>query len=196
MILWHDKKEKEEDWWIFTVSLYSSKDTGGLICSIFAVRRMRNTQAPEDGKLCYIPGNADVHKLCFFPSVLQNMTTTVVKTTLRNDVSAQGIIHRLNVTSPIRCVFQNDVLTSSGYTAEGWGTALSVWNAAVWLSAAALGKLPGTAALSSDSSWSSLPSWECCAQEIPAICFSPTPTNVPGDPTSLVLYLAKPQLWK
>ncbi|NXE02159.1 UROL1 protein, partial [Chaetorhynchus papuensis] len=48
-----------------------------------------------------------------------NMTTTVVKTTLRNDVSAQGIIHHLNVASPIHCVFQNDVLTSSGYTAGG-----------------------------------------------------------------------------
>ncbi|NWZ81372.1 UROL1 protein, partial [Poecile atricapillus] len=48
-----------------------------------------------------------------------NMTTTVVKTTLRNDVSAQGIIHHLNIASPIHCVFQNDVLTSSGYTAEG-----------------------------------------------------------------------------
>ncbi|KAL2310364.1 hypothetical protein Nmel_002014 [Mimus melanotis] len=48
-----------------------------------------------------------------------NMTTTVVKTTLRNDVSAQGIIHHLNVASPIHCVFQNDVLASSGYTAEG-----------------------------------------------------------------------------
>ncbi|XP_053788806.1 uromodulin-like 1 [Vidua chalybeata] len=48
-----------------------------------------------------------------------NMTTTVVRTTLRNDVSAQGIIHHLNVASPIHCVFQNNVLTSSGYTAEG-----------------------------------------------------------------------------
>ncbi|NWR21124.1 UROL1 protein, partial [Emberiza fucata] len=48
-----------------------------------------------------------------------NMTTTVVRTTLRNDVSAQGIIHHLNITSPIHCVFQNDVLTSSGLTAEG-----------------------------------------------------------------------------
>ncbi|NXP86758.1 UROL1 protein, partial [Passerina amoena] len=49
-----------------------------------------------------------------------NMTTTVVRTTLRNDVSAhQGIIHRLNIASPIHCVFQNDALTSSGYTAEG-----------------------------------------------------------------------------
>uniref|UniRef100_A0A8C0VB04 ZP domain-containing protein n=1 Tax=Cyanistes caeruleus TaxID=156563 RepID=A0A8C0VB04_CYACU len=49
----------------------------------------------------------------------QNMTTTVVKTTLRNDASAQGIIHHLNIASPIHCVFQNHVLTSSGYTAEG-----------------------------------------------------------------------------
>ncbi|NWS01799.1 UROL1 protein, partial [Motacilla alba] len=48
-----------------------------------------------------------------------NMTTTVVRTTLRNDGSAQGVIHHLNVASPIHCVFQNDVLTSSGYTAEG-----------------------------------------------------------------------------
>ncbi|NWX61214.1 UROL1 protein, partial [Promerops cafer] len=48
-----------------------------------------------------------------------NMTTTVVKTTLQSDVSAQGIIHHLNVASPIHCVFQNHVLTSSGYTAEG-----------------------------------------------------------------------------
>ncbi|NXE69375.1 UROL1 protein, partial [Calcarius ornatus] len=47
-----------------------------------------------------------------------NMTTTVVRTTLRNDVSAQGIIQHLNIASPIHCVFQNDVLTSSGYTAE------------------------------------------------------------------------------
>ncbi|XP_062370959.1 uromodulin-like 1 [Cinclus cinclus] len=48
-----------------------------------------------------------------------NMTTTVVKTTLWNDVSAQGIIHHLNVASPIHCVFQNNVLISSGHTAEG-----------------------------------------------------------------------------
>ncbi|XP_059349963.1 uromodulin-like 1 [Ammospiza nelsoni] len=47
-----------------------------------------------------------------------NMTTTVVRTTLRNDVSAQGITHHLNIASPIHCVFQNDVLTSSGFTAE------------------------------------------------------------------------------
>uniref|UniRef100_A0A8C9N6X0 ZP domain-containing protein n=1 Tax=Serinus canaria TaxID=9135 RepID=A0A8C9N6X0_SERCA len=48
----------------------------------------------------------------------QNMTTTVVRTTLKNDVSAQGVIHHLSIASPIHCVFQNDVLTSSGYTAE------------------------------------------------------------------------------
>uniref|UniRef100_A0A8C3JZY3 Uromodulin like 1 n=1 Tax=Calidris pygmaea TaxID=425635 RepID=A0A8C3JZY3_9CHAR len=48
-----------------------------------------------------------------------NMTNTVVKTILRNDISAQGVIHHLKVASPIHCVFQNDLLTSSGYTAEG-----------------------------------------------------------------------------
>ncbi|XP_056348014.1 uromodulin-like 1 [Oenanthe melanoleuca] len=48
-----------------------------------------------------------------------NTTTTVVKTTLWNDASAQGVIHHLNAASPIHCVFQNDVLTSSGYTAGG-----------------------------------------------------------------------------
>ncbi|XP_009696457.1 PREDICTED: uromodulin-like 1, partial [Cariama cristata] len=48
-----------------------------------------------------------------------NMTNTIVKTVLRNDVSAQGVIHHLKLASPIHCVFQNDLLTSSGYTAEG-----------------------------------------------------------------------------
>ncbi|XP_009471812.1 PREDICTED: uromodulin-like 1 [Nipponia nippon] len=48
-----------------------------------------------------------------------NMTNTVAKTILRNDVSAQGVIHHLKVASPIHCVFQNNLLTSSGYTAEG-----------------------------------------------------------------------------
>ncbi|XP_054047222.1 uromodulin-like 1 [Rissa tridactyla] len=48
-----------------------------------------------------------------------NMTNTVVKTILRNDISAQEVIHHLKVASPIHCVFQNDLLTSSGYTAEG-----------------------------------------------------------------------------
>ncbi|NXU50347.1 UROL1 protein, partial [Turnix velox] len=48
-----------------------------------------------------------------------NMTDTIVKTILRNDISTQGVIHHLKVASPIHCVFQNDLLTSSGYTAEG-----------------------------------------------------------------------------
>ncbi|NXW48459.1 UROL1 protein, partial [Nyctiprogne leucopyga] len=48
-----------------------------------------------------------------------NMTNTVVKTILRNDVWGRGVIHHLKVASPIHCVFQNDLLTSSGYTAEG-----------------------------------------------------------------------------
>ncbi|KFP03520.1 Uromodulin-like 1, partial [Calypte anna] len=48
-----------------------------------------------------------------------NMTNSVVKNILRNKVSAQGVIHHLKVASPIHCVFQNDLLTSSGYTAEG-----------------------------------------------------------------------------
>ncbi|KFZ52979.1 Uromodulin-like 1, partial [Antrostomus carolinensis] len=48
-----------------------------------------------------------------------NMTNTIVKTILRNDVSSPGVIHHLKVASPIHCVFQNNVLTSSGYTAEG-----------------------------------------------------------------------------
>ncbi|XP_065596922.1 uromodulin-like 1 [Cyrtonyx montezumae] len=48
-----------------------------------------------------------------------NVTNTIVKTILRNDGSAQGVIRHLKVASPIHCVFQNDLLTSSGYTAEG-----------------------------------------------------------------------------
>ncbi|NXX58008.1 UROL1 protein, partial [Scopus umbretta] len=47
-----------------------------------------------------------------------NMTNTIVKTILRNDVSAQGVIRHLKVASPIHCVFQNNLLTSSGYTTE------------------------------------------------------------------------------
>lgn len=50
----------------------------------------------------------------------QNMTNTVVRTTLRNDLSPEGIIHHLKILSPIRCAFRNDLLTSSGYTPE-WG---------------------------------------------------------------------------
>ncbi|KAM7248741.1 hypothetical protein CapIbe_000780 [Capra ibex] len=49
-----------------------------------------------------------------------NMTTTVVRTTLRNDMSPEGIIHHMKIESPIHCAFQNDLLTSSGYTPE-WG---------------------------------------------------------------------------
>ncbi|XP_021077200.1 uromodulin-like 1 [Mus pahari] len=49
-----------------------------------------------------------------------NMTTTVVKTTLRNDLSPEGVIHHLQILSPIHCAFQNDLLTSSGYTPQ-WG---------------------------------------------------------------------------
>ena len=48
------------------------------------------------------------------------MTTTVVRTMLRNDVSPEGIIHHMKIECPILCAFQNDLLTSSGYTPE-WG---------------------------------------------------------------------------
>lgn len=48
------------------------------------------------------------------------MTNTVVRTTLRNDLSQEGIIHHLKILSPINCAFQNDLLTSSGFTLE-WG---------------------------------------------------------------------------
>ncbi|XP_022371674.1 uromodulin-like 1 [Enhydra lutris kenyoni] len=52
--------------------------------------------------------------------VQSNMTSTVVRTTLRNDLSPDAIIHHLKILSPIHCAFQNDLLTSSGYTPE-WG---------------------------------------------------------------------------
>ncbi|KAF6385689.1 uromodulin like 1 [Rhinolophus ferrumequinum] len=52
--------------------------------------------------------------------VQSNMTNTVVRTTLRNDLSPEGIIHHMKILSPIHCAFQNDLLTSSGYTPE-WG---------------------------------------------------------------------------
>ncbi|XP_051008579.1 uromodulin-like 1 isoform X2 [Acomys russatus] len=52
--------------------------------------------------------------------VQSNMTSTVVKTTLRNDLSPEGVIHHLQILSPIQCVFRNDLLTSSGYTPQ-WG---------------------------------------------------------------------------
>ncbi|NWJ06664.1 UROL1 protein, partial [Crypturellus undulatus] len=51
--------------------------------------------------------------------VQTNVTNTVAKTVLRNDISAQGVVHHLEVASPIHCVFQNDLLASSGYIAEG-----------------------------------------------------------------------------
>ncbi|KYO22876.1 uromodulin-like 1 isoform C [Alligator mississippiensis] len=50
--------------------------------------------------------------------VQSNLTNTLVKTILRNDISLQGVIHHLKIVSPIHCVFQNDLLTSSGYTPE------------------------------------------------------------------------------
>ncbi|XP_054104919.2 uromodulin-like 1 [Callithrix jacchus] len=49
-----------------------------------------------------------------------NVTSTVVRTTLRNDLPPEGIIHYLKILSPIYCAFQNDLLTSSGFTPE-WG---------------------------------------------------------------------------
>ncbi|GAB1300833.1 Uromodulin-like 1 [Apodemus speciosus] len=52
--------------------------------------------------------------------IQSNMTTTVVMTTLRNDLSPEGVIHHLQIHSPIHCAFQNDLLTSSGYTPH-WG---------------------------------------------------------------------------
>ncbi|XP_019412658.1 PREDICTED: uromodulin-like 1 [Crocodylus porosus] len=50
--------------------------------------------------------------------VQSNLTNTLVKTILRNDISLQGVIHHLKIVSPIHCVFQNDLLTSSGYTPD------------------------------------------------------------------------------
>lgn len=54
------------------------------------------------------------------PVCVQNMTTTVVRTTLRNDLSPDAVIHHLKILSPIHCAFQNDLLMSSGYAPE-WG---------------------------------------------------------------------------
>ncbi|XP_015269249.1 PREDICTED: uromodulin-like 1 [Gekko japonicus] len=48
-----------------------------------------------------------------------NTTHTIVKTVLRNDMSSLGVIHHLKVVGPVHCIFQNDLLTSSGYTPEG-----------------------------------------------------------------------------
>ncbi|KAL4833588.1 hypothetical protein H8958_001639 [Nasalis larvatus] len=52
-----------------------------------------------------------------------NVTNTVVRTMLRSDLSPEGIIHHLKILSPIYCAFQNDLLTSSGFTPE-WGCPL------------------------------------------------------------------------
>uniref|UniRef100_A0A8C4XWJ9 ZP domain-containing protein n=1 Tax=Gopherus evgoodei TaxID=1825980 RepID=A0A8C4XWJ9_9SAUR len=51
--------------------------------------------------------------------VQSNMTKTIVKTILRNDNSSQKVIHNLKIVCPIHCVFQNNLLTSSGYSSEG-----------------------------------------------------------------------------
>lgn len=56
----------------------------------------------------------------YIPVCAQNVTNTVVRTMLRNDLSPEGIIHHLKILSPIHCAFQNDLLTSSGYAPE-WG---------------------------------------------------------------------------
>ncbi|KAM9254129.1 uromodulin-like 1 [Dugong dugon] len=53
-------------------------------------------------------------------AVQSNMTNTVVRTMLRNDLSPEGVIHYLKILSPIHCAFRNDLLASSGYTPE-WG---------------------------------------------------------------------------
>ncbi|XP_062983765.1 uromodulin-like 1 [Elgaria multicarinata webbii] len=50
--------------------------------------------------------------------VQSNTTHTIVKTILRNKPSP-GVIHYFRIASPISCVFQNDLLTSSGYSPEG-----------------------------------------------------------------------------
>ncbi|XP_033002264.1 uromodulin-like 1 [Lacerta agilis] len=51
--------------------------------------------------------------------VQTNTTHTIVKSVLRNDLLSSRVIRHLKVVSPILCVFQNDLLTSSGYTPEG-----------------------------------------------------------------------------
>uniref|UniRef100_A0A8C3T6X2 ZP domain-containing protein n=1 Tax=Chelydra serpentina TaxID=8475 RepID=A0A8C3T6X2_CHESE len=51
-------------------------------------------------------------------AVQSNMTNTMVKTILQNDIS-QGVTHHLKIVSTIHCVFQNDLLASSGYGSEG-----------------------------------------------------------------------------
>ncbi|XP_029433887.1 uromodulin-like 1 [Rhinatrema bivittatum] len=51
--------------------------------------------------------------------VQSNKTHTMVNTTLRNNMSTQKPVQHTQLISPIRCLFPNDVLASSGYTPEG-----------------------------------------------------------------------------
>ncbi|XP_070606554.1 uromodulin-like 1 [Erythrolamprus reginae] len=48
-----------------------------------------------------------------------NTTHTIARTVLRNDYSSDLIIRYLKISSQIHCIFQNDLLTSSGHTSEG-----------------------------------------------------------------------------
>ncbi|KAL7983624.1 hypothetical protein Chor_000500 [Crotalus horridus] len=48
-----------------------------------------------------------------------NTTHTIAKTVLRNDYSSHRIIRHLKISSQIHCTFENNLLTSSGYTSEG-----------------------------------------------------------------------------
>uniref|UniRef100_A0A663N5N5 ZP domain-containing protein n=1 Tax=Athene cunicularia TaxID=194338 RepID=A0A663N5N5_ATHCN len=48
----------------------------------------------------------------------ENMTNTVVKTILRNDVSAQGVIHHLKVASPIHLTTLSDLHESGHFRTE------------------------------------------------------------------------------
>uniref|UniRef100_A0A670YTT2 Uromodulin like 1 n=1 Tax=Pseudonaja textilis TaxID=8673 RepID=A0A670YTT2_PSETE len=48
-----------------------------------------------------------------------NITHTVARTILRDDYSSHGIIHDIKISSQIHCIFQNDLLISSGHTSEG-----------------------------------------------------------------------------
>ncbi|XP_004697372.1 uromodulin-like 1 [Echinops telfairi] len=75
---------------------------------------------------CNVSGGNSTHVLLMAgwsecgTAVQSNMTDTVVRTTLRNDLSPDGIVHYLKISSPVHCAFRNDLLTSSGYTPQ-WG---------------------------------------------------------------------------
>ncbi|KAJ7320597.1 hypothetical protein JRQ81_020108 [Phrynocephalus forsythii] len=57
--------------------------------------------------------------------VQSNTTHTILKTILRNDTSPSlGVIHHFSFAVPVHCVFQNDLLASSGYIPEGIYTML------------------------------------------------------------------------